>query len=98
MAQVKNLLINAFLSISCCYNLGVEILNLKPFRPELKSVVERFFGLVQDLFKKELINCGVVLKDFGDRGAIDYRKNACLTLDQFEKILLLCIERRCRRS
>ena len=72
-------------------DLGVEILNLKPFRPELKSVVERFFGLVQDLFKKELINCGVVLKDFGDRGAIDYRKNACLTLSEFEKVLLLCI-------
>ena len=38
-----------------------------------------------------MINCGVVLKDFGDRGAIDYRKNACLTLEQFEKVLLLCI-------
>lgn len=72
-------------------NLGVEIMNLEPFRPELKSLVERFFGLIQDSFKKELINKGVVLKDFGDRGAIDYRKNACLTLEQFEKVLLLCI-------
>ncbi|MDY6276273.1 MAG: hypothetical protein SPL75_02165 [Bacilli bacterium] len=72
-------------------NLGVEIMNLDPYRPELKSLVERFFGLIQESFKKELINKGVVLKDFGDRGATDYRKNACLTLRQFEKILILCI-------
>lgn len=72
-------------------DLGVEFINLEPYRPELKSLVERFFGLVQDSFKKELINKGVVLKDFGDRGAIDYRRNACLTLDQFEAILLHCI-------
>ena len=31
-------------------NLGVEIMNLEPFRPELKSLVERFFGLIQDSF------------------------------------------------
>ena len=71
--------------------LGIEFKNLEPYRPELKSLVERFFGLVQEYFKKELIDKGVVLKDFGDRGAFDYRKNACLTLSQFEKILLLCI-------
>ncbi len=72
-------------------DLGVEFINLQPYRPELKSLVERFFGLVQESFKKELINKGVVLKDFGDRGAIDYRKNACLTLEQFEKVIVLCI-------
>ena len=72
-------------------DLGAEFINLEPYRPELKSLVERFFGLVQESFKKELINKGVVLKDFGDRGAIDYRKNACLTLEQFEKIIVLCV-------
>ena len=72
-------------------DLGIELINLKPYRPELKSVVERFFGLIQSSFRKELIDKGVVLKDFGDRGATDYRKNACLTLEQFEKIVLLCI-------
>ena len=72
-------------------DLGVEVINLEPFRPDLKSIVERFFGLVQSYFKKELIDKGVVLKDFGDRGAIDYRKKACLTIEEFEKILLLCI-------
>ena len=72
-------------------DLGVEMINLEPFRPDLKSLVERFFEIVQGYFKKELINKGVVLKDFGDRGAVDYRKLACLTLEQFEKILLRCI-------
>ena len=72
-------------------DLGIELINLEPYRPELKSMVERFFGLIQASFKKELINKGVVLKDFGDRGAFDYRKNACLTLEQFEKVLILCI-------
>ena len=72
-------------------DLGVELINLEPYRPELKSLVERFFGLIQESFKKELINKGVVLKDFGDRGAIDYRKNACLTLEQFERVIVLCI-------
>jgi transposase InsO family protein len=72
-------------------DLGIEFINLKPYRPELKSLVERFFGLVQDSFKKELLNKGVVLKDFGDRGVVDYRKKACLTLEQFEKIIILCI-------
>lgn len=72
-------------------DLGIEIINLQPYRPEMKSVVERFFGLIQASFKPELINNGVVLKDFGDRGAIDYRKNASLTLKQFEKVILLCI-------
>ena len=72
-------------------DLGVELINLEPYRPELKSLVERFFGLVQESFKKELINKGVVLKDFGDRGAVDYRENACLTLEQFERIVILCI-------
>ena len=72
-------------------DLGIEFINLEPYRPELKSTVERFFGLIQESFKKELLNKGVVLKDFGDRGSIDYRKLACLTLEQFEKIILLCI-------
>lgn len=72
-------------------DLGVELINLDSFRPDLKSLVERFFETIQSYFKKELINKGVVLKDFGDRGAVDYRKLACLTLEQFEKILLLCV-------
>ncbi len=71
--------------------LGVKIVNLQPYRPELKSSVERFFGLIQDEYKKHLKGKGVIEPDYQDRGAHDYRKDACLTLREFEKIILHCI-------
>ena len=72
-------------------DLGVKITNLPPFRPDLKSCVEQFFNVIQNLYKPHLKGKGVVEKDFQERGALDYRKTACLTLKQFETILLKCI-------
>ncbi len=72
-------------------DLGISIVNLPSFRAELKSSVERFFGLMQDLFKPQLKGKGVIMPDFQQRGVRDYRKDACLTLNQFERILLHCI-------
>ena len=71
--------------------LGVKIVNLEPYRPELKSTVERFFGLIQDEYKKHLKGKGVIEPDYQERGAHDYRKDACLTLREFEQIVLHCI-------
>ena len=71
--------------------LGVKIINLEPYRPELKSSVERFFGLIQDEYKKHLKGKGVIEPDYQERGAHDYRKDACLTLREFEQIILHCI-------
>ena len=71
--------------------LGVKIVNLEPYRPELKSTVERFFGLIQDEYKKHLKGKGVIEPDYQERGAHDYRKDACLTLREFEQIILHCI-------
>ena len=71
--------------------LGVEIVNLPPYRPDLKSVVEKFFDIVQNSYKTELANKGVIFEDFQERGGVDYRKKATLTLKEFEKIVLLCI-------
>lgn len=71
--------------------LGVKIVNLEPYRPELKSTIERLFGLIQDEYKKHLKGKGVIEPDFQERGAHDYRKDACLTLKQFEQIILHCI-------
>ena len=65
--------------------LGVKVVNLEPYRPELKSSIERFFGLIQDEYK------GVIEPDYQERGAHDYRKDACLTLREFEQIILHCI-------
>ena len=72
-------------------DLGVSIINLPAYRPELKGSVEKFFDVIQDLYKPHLLGRGVIEPDFQERGARDYRKDACLTLKQFEKIILHCI-------
>ena len=71
--------------------LGVSVINLPPYRPELKGAVEKFFDLIQDMYKPYLKNRGVIEIDYQERGARDYRKDACLTLEKFEKVILRCI-------
>ena len=72
-------------------DLGVNIVNLPSYRPDLKSCVEQFFNVIQNLYKPYLKGKGVIEDDFQERGTVDYRKTACLTLKQFETILLKCI-------
>lgn len=71
--------------------IGVSVVNLPPYRPELKGAVEKFFDLIQEMYKPYLKNRGVVEVDYRERGAHDYRKDACLTLEDFEKVILRCI-------
>lgn len=71
--------------------LGPKLTALPSFRPELKSMVERWFGSLQDLYKPYLKGRGYVEKDANERGVSDYRLDACLTLRDFEKIMLHCI-------
>ncbi len=71
--------------------LGVKIINLPSYRPELKGIVEKFFDVVQENYKKHLKGKGVIEPDYQERGAHDYRKDACLTMADFEKIVLHCI-------
>ena len=71
--------------------LGVTVINLPAYRPELKGVVEKFFDLVQEAYKPHLKGRGVIEPDFQERGAHDYRKDACLTMEQFEKVVLNCV-------
>ena len=71
--------------------LGVTITNHPAYRPELKSQVEKFFDLVQSSYRPFLKGRGVVEPDYMERGAMDYRKDACLTITEFEKIVLHCI-------
>lgn len=72
-------------------DLGITVVNLPPYRPELKGVVEKFFDVIQGLYKPYLKGKGVIDVDFRERGAHDYRKDAVLTLEDFEKIILHCI-------
>ena len=71
--------------------LGIKITNLPSFRPELKGTIEKFFDVIQSLFKPHLKGKGVIEPDFQERGAHDYRKDACLTMANFEKIIVRCI-------
>jgi len=72
-------------------DLGVRIVNLPPYRPDLKGAVEKFFDLVQGYYKPYLKGSGVIEPDYLERGAHDYRKDACLTLQDFEKVIIRCI-------
>lgn len=71
--------------------LGVTVVNLPSYRPELKGLVEKFFDLIQGMYKKHLKGKGVIDPDYLERGAHDYRKDACLTMTDFEKIILHCM-------
>lgn len=70
---------------------GTQLVNLPAYRPELKSQVEKFFDVVQGYYKPYLKGKGVVESDFQERGTHDYRKDACLTLGEFEQIIIHCI-------
>ena len=72
-------------------DLGVSITNLSPYRPDLKGAVEKFFDVIQGLYKPHLIGKGVIQPDYMQRGIRDYRKDACLTMAEFEKIIIKCI-------
>ena len=71
--------------------LGVTIINLPSYRPELKGIIEKFFDLIQCYFKPYLKGRGVIEPDYQQRGAHDYRLDACLTLEDFQKVILRCI-------
>lgn len=71
--------------------LGVTLINLPPFRPDLKGPVEKLFDMIQEKYKDSLKGKGVIMPDFQERGSHDYRKDACLTMDDFERIVVRCI-------
>ena len=73
-------------SMAVIENLGIEVKNTPAWRPDLKGIVESQFRLF-NLNEKERLP-GAVLKDYGQRGARDYRKDAVLDLDQLTKIVI----------
>lgn len=69
--------------------LNVKVQNTPPYRADLKSAVERFFGLTNERVKPFLP--GVVDLDGRERGDKDYRIKAKLDLYQFTQVLIKCI-------
>ena len=72
-------------------DLGVELINLQAYRADNKGPIEQCFNALQNYFKPILKGKGVIEVDFQERGARDYRKDACLTMADFEKVILRCI-------
>lgn len=72
-------------------DLGATVINLPSYRPDLKGAVEKFFDIIQGLYKPYLKNKGVIEPDFRERGSHDYRKDAALTMTDFEIIIIRCI-------
>lgn len=68
--------------------LGCQVISLPSFSANMKGPVEKLFDLVQDSFKPFLKGFGVIEKDFQKRGIKDYRLESCLTIEQFEKIII----------
>lgn len=75
-------------AVECLTQTGMTVQLCMPYRPDQKSVVERFFGKLQELYKPSLYGHGTVYADSSDRGAPDYSKDACLTLADFERIVV----------
>ena len=44
--------------------LGIKVVNLPSYRPELKGLIEKFFDLVQESYKKHLKGKGVIEPDY----------------------------------
>lgn len=69
--------------------LNIKVQNTPPYRADLKSVVERYFGLTNDRVKPFLP--GVVDLDGRERGDKDYRLAARLDLYQFTQVMIKCV-------
>ena len=69
--------------------LGIRIENTPPYRGDLKGVIEQHFRVI-NLEMSDLLP-GKVKKDFGERGARDYRLDAKLDIRQFTRIIIRCV-------
>lgn len=74
-----------------CYRYGVDFQSVPPFRSEQKPLIERTFGLLNDMYKGLLRGKGVAESDVYQRWAVNYKSQSVLTLREFTEILILCI-------
>ncbi|PEU38688.1 DNA-binding protein [Bacillus cereus] len=66
--------------------INIRLENTPPYRADLKGIVERAIGVLQQSAKPLLP--GYVEKNFGKRGAPDYRLSAVLTIQDIRKIII----------
>lgn len=69
------------------FNVHVE--NTAPYRADWKGLVEQQFRLLPARFKA--YTPGYIQEDYQQRGGRDYRLDATLDIDQFTRVLIICI-------
>lgn len=74
-----------------CETYQIEIINLPPYRPDLKGYIEKAFDCLQSRYKPLLHGMGVIEDTATANGAPDYYSQACLDLDEFTRILIECV-------
>lgn len=74
-----------------CEVYQVEIINLPPYRPDLKGYIEKAFDCIQNRYKPLLHGMGVIEDTRTSNGAPDYYAQACLDLEQFTRVLIECV-------
>jgi hypothetical protein len=73
-------------TLSMIEHLNIGVQNTPPFFPHWKSLVERYFGILQHHATPSLP--GAVYKDAKERGVRDNRITASLTLEEITKIII----------
>lgn len=68
--------------------LGMQISNTPPYRADWKSLVERYFRILNDKLVRWIP--GAVYESIG-RGGPDYRLDACLNLYEFRRLIIYLI-------
>ncbi|HEY8891409.1 MAG TPA: Mu transposase C-terminal domain-containing protein [Clostridium sp.] len=67
-------------------HLHINIENNPPYCPDMKGIVERWFKTINDYLQRYVP--GGVRKNHQQRGGEDYRKNAVLTVREFNQMLI----------
>jgi putative transposase len=73
-------------------SLGIIVETTEAYRGDLKPIVERLIGTIQDRIKELFIGKGKVGQDHGERLAEDSRKDATINIEQLIKITKICID------
>jgi len=73
-------------------SLGIIVENTTAYRGDLKPIVERLVGTVQNRITELLIGKGALGVNHGERLSEDSRKDATINLEQLIKITKICID------
>ena len=74
---------------SVILQLGITVQNTPPYRGDLKAIIESIFNSLN--IHLHYLVPGHVDKDAGERGAIDRKKEACVDLKTFIRLMIRCV-------